>query len=651
MRVALRCGCLLLVLACPAPALWAEPLVVPLGQPGDVPPGFPQFLVSPDGSRVLFPSAAEPREIRSVPIEGGAAANLTPSGTEGPNLVSVAPDGSRALILARPPSSLFEAFSVPVAGGAASRLHDPLPEGVSASAGPITPDSTRIVLGTRTDCVLITPQRVACPPRPVDLFVAPLAGGGSPVPLTVPDRPLDGPDDLLDFFSVSPNGQLGVSALFERLDPDDSFDPDPVLLFSTPLDGGNATLLDEPNWLDEPFQFTSDSRRVVYNRTGFVGNPRITDLYSLDPAGGPPVKLSNISEGQGGLRFAITPDGAHVVYGARQDRDVHEVYSVPSVGGPITRLSHPEGQEAFPWELAPDGRRVVFAQWFFAGPGIEDLLFSVPVAGGELTRLSPPLVVDPPGDFDSFSPIAAFRVSPDGARVVYVAEQETNDSWDLYSTPVVGGTVTRLGGPIARDGGGADQLASFFRISPDAAHVVFAADMDLDGDRDLHAVPIDGGEPTQLTHTVPPEGIAAFSMEIAGDGRHVVYLVTRPGPGGDELHSARLPPDVAIDVQPRKAHNLLPRGRRAPIAVAILGSEDVDVARVELATLAFGPDGAAPERKVKRTDVDGDGFRDLVTHYRRHETGIAQGDAEACLAGRYDGFEFLSCDEVDTSKR
>jgi hypothetical protein len=646
MRIPPRLAFLLLVFASlgPAPGLWAEPLDVKLSGEVDRFADVP-FRIGGRGSHVVFQTAGD---ILSVPIEGGAAASLTPSGTEGPLLVSVAPDGSRALIVARPPSALFELFSVPVAGGVAARLHGALPEGVSVVPGPITPDATRAIFGTRTDCILLATLRVFCPPAPVPLFVAPLDGGSSPVPLRVPDRPLDGTRDLLEFFSVSADSQIGVSALFERLDPDDDFDPDPVLLFSTPLDGGDATVLDEPNWLNAPFQFTPDGARVVYNRTGFVGNPRITDLYSVDPTGGSPTQLSNIAKGQGPLRFAITPDGARVVYDAQQDRDVDEIYSVPSAGGPIATLSHPDGRAAFPWALAPDGEHVVFAQSVLVGAAFEDVLFSVPVEGGERTRLSPPLVVDPPGDFDSIAPIAAIRLSPDGGRVVYVAEQDTNDAWDLYSTPVEGGAVTRLGGPLSGDSASAPQLDSLFRISPDGAHVVFAADADLDGDHDLHVVPIGGGAITQLTDIAPPHRVGSFWMEIAPDSRHVVFPVTQPGRVPWELHSARLPPEVRIDVQPRRTPNTLPRGRRAPVPVAILGSADLDVAKVELATLAFGPDGAAPERKVKRVDVDGDGFRDLVTRYRRHETGLSPGDAEACLAGRVDGFEFRSCDALET---
>jgi hypothetical protein len=82
--------------------------------------------------------------------------------------------------------------------------------------------------------------------------------------------------------------------------------------------------------------------------------------------------------------------------------------------------------------------------------------------------------------------------------------------------------------------------------------------------------------------------------------------------------------------------------------VAILGSADLHAPNVDLATLAFGPNGAAPERKAKRVDVDGDGFEDLVTRYRLHETGIAREDTEACLTGVADGFAFESCDAIVT---
>ena len=86
--------------------------------------------------------------------------------------------------------------------------------------------------------------------------------------------------------------------------------------------------------------------------------------------------------------------------------------------------------------------------------------------------------------------------------------------------------------------------------------------------------------------------------------------------------------------------------------MALLGSADLDVADVDVASLAFGPDGAAPWRgRVARRDVDGDGFDDLVARFRQRETGIARGDGEACLAGETaDGVAFEGCDAVRTPR-
>jgi hypothetical protein len=124
-----------------------------------------------------------------------------------------------------------------------------------------------------------------------------------------------------------------------------------------------------------------------------------------------------------------------------------------------------------------------------------------------------------------------------------------------------------------------------------------------------------------------------------GDGTQTLVVGDLP----DASAIAVVPPPVAVDVLP-SGINVGPRGKRT-LPVVLLGSQHVDVADVDVASLAFGPDGASPvaSRVVRRGR---DAFPDLLLFFRAEESGLLPGDQEACLAGMVSVFRFEACDDV-----
>jgi hypothetical protein len=108
---------------------------------------------------------------------------------------------------------------------------------------------------------------------------------------------------------------------------------------------------------------------------------------------------------------------------------------------------------------------------------------------------------------------------------------------------------------------------------------------------------------------------------------------------------------VTIDIMPGVEPKIIDPNIRAKFPVAILGSEVLDVTDVNVDSLTFGPAGAAPFlwAGVTIEDINEDESPDLVVYFRIEETGLSNGDYQACLVGELlDTTPFVACGAIET---
>jgi Tol biopolymer transport system component len=119
-----------------------------------------------------------------------------------------------------------------------------------------------------------------------------------------------------------------------------------------------------------------------------------------------------------------------------------------------------------------------------------------------------------------------YKFSPDGATIVYIADQDVNMAHDLYAVDVTDpGVSTKLNPPLVADGdlctfdfspdstkgvsvkingtlpAGGD--VSVFAINPDGLQLTYAADQDTEGVADLYNVDLSTTHGTCPAATTP----------------------------------------------------------------------------------------------------------------------------------------------------
>lgn len=140
-----------------------------------------------------------------------------------------------------------------------------------------------------------------------------------------------------------------------------------------------------------------------------------------------------------------------------------------------------------------------------------------PAAGGTAVRLTPQLVNG--GDVLP-NPI---QISPLGDRVLYLADQDVDETFEIFTVPVTGGPSVRVNGALVAGG---DVREDSLQFNAEGDQVLYIADQIANEVYELFVAPSTGGDSLRLNSQLVSSGDVT-SAEFSGDSERVVYIADR----------------------------------------------------------------------------------------------------------------------------
>ena len=338
--------------------------------------------------------------------------------------------------------------------------------------------------------------------------------------------------------------------------------------------GGSGS---DPDPSPDPVEPPQVSDRIIYIADGDVDG--VDELYLADTgAPGVATRLNSALVAGGNVTdFVVSADNSQVLYRADQDTDdVFELYLVaiaaPGSSTRINGLLVNGGDVGAEFMFSPDATQVVYK----ADEDVNGVyeLFLVNIASpGFAANLSGPMA-------GGGNVLGTFQFTPDGSRVVYLADEVTNGVNELFMVDIsVPGVSTRVNGPLV---GGGDVTADFV-ISPDSRQLVYRADETADNVIELFVVELAvPGVSTTLSGPLANGGDVSSGPVLSPEGSKIAYRADQNLNDVFELFVVDLAnPGVTtrINRNPANGGDVLVDGYRfspASDAVAYVADEDTN---------------------------------------------------------------------------
>jgi Tol biopolymer transport system component len=281
----------------------------------------------------------------------------------------------------------------------------------------------------------------------------------------------------------------------------------------------------------DDISWSPDSSKIVYNVDGDIDG--VYEIYVVNSDG---TGRSKVSGALVAGRFAInpkwSPDSSKIVYIADQDtNDVFELYVVNSdgsglikVSGTMMDLESDVGLSNFTW--SPDGSKIAYR----ADQDTNEVFELYVVNSDGTGRIKVSGTMD--GDVDSDS--KSFRWSSDGSKIVYLADQDTAGVLELYVVNSDGTGRIKVSGTMVLNGD-VQNWSPTWAWFPDDSKIAYTADQDTDGVDELYVVNSDGTGRIKVSGTMVSGGNIDI-IYLSSDGRKIAYLADQDTDGVNELY-------------------------------------------------------------------------------------------------------------------
>jgi hypothetical protein len=439
------------------------------------------YELTRDEKRVLF---LQDPALYVVPVGGGVPTRLSSPDESVTRFAPPLPDGVYAVYASFQTSSSVNRVRLVRLDGARPPLT--LATMTSVRELKVTPDGSRVLVYAA---------------GPAEVYALPTSGGAL-VPLTH-GLMVDRGGSPWPMSEVSPDGSHVV------------FLSDPVAfgrfeLFTVPVDGRSppqrlhrprlasesvGRYFDGAPYLDDPpFSFGADGKSVLFfasylRRGSVVGSRHLQLLVAPVDANGsarvltdfpwPPFLFTDDPNWMNALRVA--PTGGWLAYQTTTTTfgdDLSRLFGVRADSGPRVALSTTSNVpvrvgDGNAFRISGDGAQVVFV----ARTGSQDGLHSVPIDGSA----SPSEISEPMGGNSDVKDLGL----QDG-WALYLADP-TNEVQELFRVPIPGGLVERVSGALVA-GGDVESFAT------GAGRVVYLADQDVNGRLELYLSTLPSGK-------------------------------------------------------------------------------------------------------------------------------------------------------------